>query len=171
MCCAKWLFFFYSFCRIFQHFKMFLQPFQNKIHSNWHNLKWSLHYHYTWPYSLHFSFWFNALNKSVKIFLLILLWIFPQLSGGCELTVVIHDFVASNGGSNGELTVRRGQTVEVLERLHDKPDWCLVRTTDRSPAQEGIVPCSMLCIAHSRSSMEMEGLFNHKGRSMFLTNR
>lgn len=86
-----------------------------------------------------------------------------QLSGGCELTVVIHDFVATNG-SSGELTVRRGQTVEVLERLHDKPDWCLVRTTDRSPAQEGIVPCSMLCIAHSRSSMEMEGLFNHKGR-------
>uniref|UniRef100_A0A668T4K2 non-specific serine/threonine protein kinase n=1 Tax=Oreochromis aureus TaxID=47969 RepID=A0A668T4K2_OREAU len=97
------------------------------------------------------------LEKTFRVLL------FPfQLSGGCELTVVIHDFVASNGGSNGELTVRRGQTVEVLERLHDKPDWCLVRTTDRSPAQEGIVPCSMLCIAHSRSSMEMEGLFNHK---------
>lgn len=95
---------------------------------------------------------------------------FPlQLSGGCELTVVIHDFVAANGGSSGELTVRRGQTVEVLERLHDKPDWCLVRTTDRSPAQEGIVPCSMLCIAHSRSSMEMEGLFNHKGKLGFIT--
>lgn len=94
---------------------------------------------------------------------LILLPLSSQLSGGCELTVVIHDFVATNG-SSGELTVRRGQTVEVLERLHDKPDWCLVRTTDRSPAQEGIVPCSMLCIAHSRSSMEMEGLFNHKGR-------
>ncbi|TNN79748.1 Triple functional domain protein [Liparis tanakae] len=85
-----------------------------------------------------------------------------KLSGGCELTVVIHDFMASHGGSGGELTVRRGQTVEVLERLHDKPDWCLVRTTDRCPAQEGIVPCAMLCIAHSRSSMEMEGLFNHK---------
>lgn len=95
--------------------------------------------------------------------LLTLLLLPLQLSGGCELTVVIHDFVAGNG-SSGELSVRRGQTVEVLERLHDKPDWCLVRTTDRSPAQEGIVPCSMLCIAHSRSSMEMEGLFNHKGR-------
>ncbi|XP_017309827.2 triple functional domain protein isoform X3 [Ictalurus punctatus] len=82
-----------------------------------------------------------------------------KLSGGCELTVVIHDFMA---GNNNELSVRRGQTVEVLERLHDKPDWCLVRTTDRSPALEGIVPCAMLCIAHSRSSMEMEGLFNHK---------
>ncbi|XP_019713701.1 triple functional domain protein-like isoform X3 [Hippocampus comes] len=82
-----------------------------------------------------------------------------KLSGGCELTVVIHDFMASN---SNELTVRRGQTVEVLERCHDKPDWCLVRTTDRSPALEGLVPCSTLCIAHSRSSMEMEGIFNHK---------
>ncbi|KAK7157294.1 hypothetical protein R3I93_008694 [Phoxinus phoxinus] len=82
-----------------------------------------------------------------------------KLSGGSELTVVIHDFMASNGS---ELTVRRGQTVELLERPQDKPDWCLVRTTDRSPAQEGLVPSSMLCIAHSRSSMEMEGIFNHK---------
>ena len=85
----------------------------------------------------------------------------PQLSGGCELTVVIHDFTACN---STELTIRRGQTVEVLERPHDKPDWCLVRTTDRSPAAEGLVPCGSLCIAHSRSSMEMEGIFNHKGR-------
>ena len=85
----------------------------------------------------------------------------PQLSGGCELTVVIHDFLA---GNSNELTVRRGQTVEVLERCHERPDWCLVRTTDRSPALEGLVPCAMLCIAHSRSSMEMEGIFNHKGR-------
>lgn len=84
-----------------------------------------------------------------------------QLSGGCELTVVIHDFMASNGS---ELSVRRGQTVEVLERSQDKPDWCLVRTTDRSPTQEGLVPSAMLCIAHSRSSMEMEGIFNHKGK-------
>ncbi|XP_048363555.1 triple functional domain protein isoform X3 [Sphaerodactylus townsendi] len=82
-----------------------------------------------------------------------------KLSGGCELTVVIHDFTACN---NNELTIRRGQTVEVLERPHDKPDWCLVRTTDRSPAAEGLVPCGSLCIAHSRSSMEMEGIFNHK---------
>ncbi|RMC15912.1 hypothetical protein DUI87_08117 [Hirundo rustica rustica] len=81
------------------------------------------------------------------------------LSGGCELTVVIHDFTACN---SNELTIRRGQTVEVLERPHDKPDWCLVRTTDRSPAAEGLVPCGSLCIAHSRSSMEMEGIFNHK---------
>lgn len=97
-------------------------------------------------------------------FLLTALLLFcpSQLSGGCELTVVIHDFTACN---SNELTIRRGQTVEVLERPHDKPDWCLVRTTDRSPAAEGLVPCGSLCIAHSRSSMEMEGIFNHKGRS------
>ncbi|XP_012819809.1 triple functional domain protein isoform X3 [Xenopus tropicalis] len=82
-----------------------------------------------------------------------------KLSGGCELTVVIHDFTACN---SNELTIKRGQTVEVLERHHDRPDWCLVRTTDRSPAAEGLVPSSSLCIAHSRSSMEMEGIFNHK---------
>lgn len=86
----------------------------------------------------------------------------PQLSGGCELTVVMHDFVAGNAS---EMTVKRGQTVEILERSQEKPDWCLVRTTDRSPAQEGLVPGAMLCIAHSRSSMEMEGIFNHKGRT------
>lgn len=93
---------------------------------------------------------------------------FPsQLSGGCELTVVIHDFTACN---SNELTIRRGQTVEVLERPHDKPDWCLVRTTDRSPAAEGLVPCGSLCIAHSRSSMEMEGIFNHKGKKWWKRN-
>ncbi|XP_068092702.1 triple functional domain protein isoform X2 [Hyperolius riggenbachi] len=82
-----------------------------------------------------------------------------KLSGGCELTVVIQDFTASN---SNELTIKRGQTVEILEKQHDRPDWCLVRTTDKSPAAEGLVPCSSLCMAHSRSSMEMEGIFNHK---------
>ncbi|KAG7275464.1 hypothetical protein CRUP_008321 [Coryphaenoides rupestris] len=42
-----------------------------------------------------------------------------KLSGGCELTVVIHDFMA---GNSNELTVRRGQTVEVLERCHERPE-------------------------------------------------
>ncbi|XP_043921535.1 triple functional domain protein [Protopterus annectens] len=90
-----------------------------------------------------------------------------KLSGGCELTVVIHDFLATN---SNELTIHRGQTVEVLERSQDKPDWCLVRTTDRSPAAEGMVPCSSLCIAHSRSSMEMEGIFNHRDSLFTSTN-
>uniref|UniRef100_A0A8C7FFA0 non-specific serine/threonine protein kinase n=1 Tax=Oncorhynchus kisutch TaxID=8019 RepID=A0A8C7FFA0_ONCKI len=76
-----------------------------------------------------------------------------KLSGGCELTVVLQDFTA---GCSSELSLQTGQTVELLERPSDRPGWCLVRTTDRSPPQEGLVPSSALCISHSRSSVEME---------------
>ncbi|XP_058642357.1 kalirin isoform X2 [Onychostoma macrolepis] len=79
-----------------------------------------------------------------------------KLSGGCELTVVLQDFVASGAS---ELSVQTGQTVELLERPSDRPGWCLVRTTDKSPPQEGLVPSSALCISHSRSSVEMDCFF------------
>ncbi|XP_060683235.1 kalirin isoform X2 [Hemiscyllium ocellatum] len=79
-----------------------------------------------------------------------------KLSGGCELTVVLQDFLASNGS---ELSIQIGQTVELLERPSERPGWCLVRTTDRSPPLEGLVPSSTLCISHSRSSVEMECFF------------
>ncbi|KAG9340793.1 hypothetical protein JZ751_019984, partial [Albula glossodonta] len=78
------------------------------------------------------------------------------LSGGCELTVVLQDF---NAGCSSELSIQTGQTVELLERPSDRPGWCLVRTTDRSPPQEGLVPSSALCISHSRSSVEMDCFF------------
>ncbi|XP_058888327.1 kalirin isoform X3 [Acipenser ruthenus] len=79
-----------------------------------------------------------------------------KLSGGCELTVVLQDFTA---GCSSELSLQVGQTVELLERPSDRPGWCLVRTTDRSPPQEGLVPSSTLCISHSRNSVEMECFF------------
>ncbi|XP_043085476.1 kalirin isoform X5 [Puntigrus tetrazona] len=79
-----------------------------------------------------------------------------RLSGGCELTVVLQDFAASGAS---ELSVQTGQTVELLERPSDRPGWCLVRTTDKSPPQEGLVPSSALCISHSRSSVEMDCFF------------
>ncbi|CAH2304994.1 kalirin isoform X4 [Pelobates cultripes] len=79
-----------------------------------------------------------------------------KLSGGCELTTVLQDFIAIH---SNELSVQGGQTVELLERPSDRPGWCLVRTTDRSPPQEGLVPSSALCISHSRSSVEMECFF------------
>ncbi|XP_064926563.1 kalirin isoform X7 [Columba livia] len=79
-----------------------------------------------------------------------------QLSGGCELTVVLQDFTA---GHSSELSIQVGQTVELLERPSERPGWCLVRTTDRSPPQEGLVPSSALCISHSRSSVEMDCFF------------
>uniref|UniRef100_A0A8C4E889 non-specific serine/threonine protein kinase n=1 Tax=Dicentrarchus labrax TaxID=13489 RepID=A0A8C4E889_DICLA len=78
-----------------------------------------------------------------------------KLSGGCELTVVLQDFTA---GCSTEMSV--SQTVELLERPSERPGWCLVRTTDRSPPQEGLVPSSTLCVSHSRSSVEMDCFFS-----------
>uniref|UniRef100_A0A671Z3I1 non-specific serine/threonine protein kinase n=1 Tax=Sparus aurata TaxID=8175 RepID=A0A671Z3I1_SPAAU len=84
-----------------------------------------------------------------------------KLSGGCELTVVLTDFTA---GCSTEMSV--SQTVELLERPSERPGWCLVRTTDRSPPQEGLVPSSTLCVSHSRSSVEMDCFFGSgKGRN------
>ncbi|XP_041434121.1 kalirin isoform X4 [Xenopus laevis] len=79
-----------------------------------------------------------------------------KVTGGCELTTVLQDFIALH---NNELSIQVGQTVELLERPSDRPGWCLVRTTDRNPPQEGLVPSSALCISHSRSSVEMECFF------------
>ncbi|KAL1022033.1 hypothetical protein UPYG_G00021370 [Umbra pygmaea] len=77
-----------------------------------------------------------------------------KLSGGCELTVVLLDFSA---GGAGELSVRCGQTVELVERSSERPGWCLVRTTDQTPPQEGLLPMSALCLSHSHSA-DMDGL-------------
>uniref|UniRef100_A0A8B9HTA5 Kalirin RhoGEF kinase n=1 Tax=Astyanax mexicanus TaxID=7994 RepID=A0A8B9HTA5_ASTMX len=73
--------------------------------------------------------------------------------GSCEHTLVLQDFAA---GCAAELSVQSGQTVEVLERSGERPGWCLVRTTERSPPQEGLVPCSTLSVSHSRSSVDMD---------------
>lgn len=70
--------------------------------------------------------------------------------------MVLQDFSA---GHSSELTIQVGQTVELLERPSERPGWCLVRTTERSPPQEGLVPSSALCISHSRSSVEMDCFF------------
>ncbi|XP_053725094.1 kalirin-like isoform X1 [Synchiropus splendidus] len=78
-----------------------------------------------------------------------------KMSGGCELVVVLVDF---SSGSPSELSVRSGQTVELLERPADKPGWCLVRTTDQTPQMEGLVPASALSLSHSHSAPDMEGL-------------
>ncbi|XP_070770972.1 kalirin [Enoplosus armatus] len=80
-----------------------------------------------------------------------------KLSGGCELTVVLQDFTA---GCSTEMSVSTGQTVELLERPSERPGWCLVRTTNCSPPQEGLVPSSTLCVSHSRSSVEMDCFFS-----------
>ncbi|XP_036946668.1 kalirin-like isoform X1 [Acanthopagrus latus] len=78
-----------------------------------------------------------------------------KLSGGCELVVVLLDFTS---GGPGELSVRCGQTVELVERSAERPGWCLARTTDQTPQQEGLLPMSALCLSHSHSAADMEGL-------------
>ncbi|XP_026876594.2 kalirin RhoGEF kinase b isoform X3 [Electrophorus electricus] len=57
------------------------------------------------------------------------------------------------------MSVQAGQTVELLERPGERPGWCLVRTTERSPPQEGLVPSSALSVSHSRSSVDMDCFF------------
>ncbi|XP_056157511.1 kalirin RhoGEF kinase b, partial [Lampris incognitus] len=78
-----------------------------------------------------------------------------KLSGGCELVVVLVDF---SGGGPGELAVRCGQTVEVVERSVDRPGWCVVRTADQTPTQEGLLPMTALCLSHSHSAADMDGV-------------
>ncbi|XP_052122184.1 kalirin isoform X6 [Frankliniella occidentalis] len=64
-----------------------------------------------------------------------------------EMTWVIADFTAA---SSSELTVHKGQQVEVLDAPSaERSDWCLVRMAAGSagapdPAQEGLVPLSVL---------------------------
>uniref|UniRef100_A0A671TV72 Kalirin RhoGEF kinase b n=1 Tax=Sparus aurata TaxID=8175 RepID=A0A671TV72_SPAAU len=72
-----------------------------------------------------------------------------------SLVVVLLDFTS---GGPGELSVRCGQTVELVERSAERPGWCLARTTDQTPQQEGLLPMSALCLSHSHSAADMEGL-------------
>jgi hypothetical protein len=65
---------------------------------------------------------------------------------GVEMTWVIADHVAAAGSQ--ELSVHKGQQVEVLELTTATPDWCLVRmptsgsSVDSPP--EGLVPLAVL---------------------------
>ncbi|XP_054632408.1 kalirin-like isoform X3 [Dunckerocampus dactyliophorus] len=78
-----------------------------------------------------------------------------KLSGGCELVVVLLDF---SSALPGELSVRCGQTVELVERSAERHGWCLARTTDQTPQQEGLLPMSALCLSHSHSAADMDTL-------------
>uniref|UniRef100_A0A3Q1JLP4 Rho guanine nucleotide exchange factor 25 n=1 Tax=Anabas testudineus TaxID=64144 RepID=A0A3Q1JLP4_ANATE len=85
---------------------------------------------------------------------------------GTSLSLFLHQTKQQNDmNGNTRLLFPAGQTVELLERPNERPGWCLVRTTDRSPPQEGLVPSSTLCVSHSRSSVEMDCFFGSgKGR-------
>ena len=57
--------------------------------------------------------------------------------------MVLEDFDAHHAQ---EISVQKGQTVEVLERLSAQPDWALVRalSPDHSGPVQGLVPLSHL---------------------------
>lgn len=62
------------------------------------------------------------------------------------MTWVINDHVAAAGSQ--ELTVRKGQQVEVVEISATRPDYCMVRMPTQGPdlgaVPEGLVPISVL---------------------------
>ncbi|KAG6452489.1 hypothetical protein O3G_MSEX007649 [Manduca sexta] len=59
---------------------------------------------------------------------------------GPEMTWVVSEHTA---GGAGELTVSKGQQVEVLEACQGRPDWWVVRVPGEPP-QEGAVPAHVL---------------------------
>ncbi|XP_012941789.1 triple functional domain protein isoform X2 [Aplysia californica] len=66
-----------------------------------------------------------------------------QAKGAPELTVVMEDYAAS---SPKEVSVQRGQQVEVIDASPGQLDWCLVRTLppDGADSAQGLVPVSVL---------------------------
>lgn len=67
--------------------------------------------------------------------------------GVLEMTWVVNDYTAANAH---ELSVLKGQQVEVVEVCSSKPDYCLVRMPtkgtdyDSAHVPEGLVPLSVL---------------------------
>lgn len=59
------------------------------------------------------------------------------------MTWVIADHTPT---AAGELSVQKGQQVEVLEMSAARADWCLVRAqpAEGTPAREGLVPAVVL---------------------------
>ncbi|KAL4217263.1 hypothetical protein ACF0H5_023714 [Mactra antiquata] len=82
-------------------------------------------------------------------------------SGKSDVTIVVDDFAASN---NSELTVHRGQHVEVIDLSPGQPNWCYVRTLQGDSLEQGqglvptatLKPIPRLLGPGSRSSLEFE---------------
>ncbi|XP_060073162.1 kalirin-like isoform X1 [Ylistrum balloti] len=79
-----------------------------------------------------------------------------------DISIVIEDYAAAN---NSELTIQRGQQVEILDPTPGEPNWCLVKSLtppgEGEPSQ-GLVPLSTLKPLPvmrgpgSRSSMDLD---------------
>ena len=81
-----------------------------------------------------------------------------------DFTIVVDDFAATN---NSEVSVRKGQQVEVIELSPGQPNWCFVKTLQNEGVEtfQGLVPTATLkpiprlLGPGSRSSLEFEGNF------------
>lgn len=62
------------------------------------------------------------------------------MQAGPEMTWVIYEHTS---GGTGELTVTKGQQVEVVEPWTTRPDWWVVRVPGEPPL-EGAVPAQVL---------------------------
>ena len=61
-----------------------------------------------------------------------------------ELCMIAEDFEAT---SSQEISVRKGQTVEIVERIEAHPEWCIVRALaqpDGGAVEEGLIPVQIL---------------------------
>ena len=94
-------------------------------------------------------------------------------SGGTkpDVTVVIENYSAAN---NSEITVLKGQQVEVIDPTPGEPNWCMVRAInceDGEPCQ-GLVPIAslkpipMLRVPGSRNSMDIDEAFGDEQNSI-----
>ncbi|XP_033628960.1 kalirin-like [Asterias rubens] len=77
-----------------------------------------------------------------------------DLRESSEFVVVLEDFDAHHAQ---EISVQKGQTVEVLERLSAQPDWALVRalSPDHSGPVQGLVPLSHLVTSETSAIIQI----------------
>lgn len=99
------------------------------------------------------------------------LFLFLQ-TGVLEMTWVVSDYTAANPQ---EMTVTKGQQVEVVEVCSSKPDYCLVRMPtrgndhDQTHVPEGLVPLAVLKQPPApRSSPSRRPILDHDGGKYLL---
>lgn len=89
--------------------------------------------------------WRSSIKHLVSFTKALSICLFVWQAGVVEMTWVMSDYTAANGQ---ELTVSKGQQVEVIEICPTKSDYCLVRMptrgTDHESVPEGLVPLSVL---------------------------
>lgn len=101
----------------------------------------------------------------IEHFVIFVILLFP-LQAIQDTTVVIEDYTAT---SPREVSVLRGQQVEIIDASPGQVDWCLVRTLppDGADSSQGLVPMSVLRpmsylqTPGARNSMDLDGSYKY----------